>query len=58
MRLDLVRRIFTLSDYTTVHLKDHSTGREGGLAFVKAMIAPEGGSHWPMRGRGLPKPEP
>lgn len=37
-RLDAIRQVFEHSDYTTVHMKDHSTGPEGGLNFVKAIL--------------------
>lgn len=38
VRLECVRAIVTHSSYTTVHLKDHSTGPEGGLRFVKGVL--------------------
>jgi hypothetical protein len=37
-RLDSIRQVFAHSNYTTVHLKDHSTGPEGGINFVKAIL--------------------
>ena len=38
-RLDIVREIFTLSQTTTVHLKDAASGPQGFLQFVKAILA-------------------
>lgn len=38
LRMDLIRRVFELSDFTTVHLKDFSHGPEGALAFVDAIL--------------------
>jgi len=37
-RLDIVREIFTLSDTTTVHMKDRATGPQGFLPFVRSVI--------------------
>jgi hypothetical protein len=37
-RLDLIEQVFTVSDFTTVHLKDFSAGPEGALAFVEAIL--------------------
>ena len=37
-RLDIVREVFELSDRTTVHLKDRTTGPEGFLPFVRAVL--------------------
>jgi hypothetical protein len=37
-RLQIVREIFQLSGKTTVHLKDHSSGPEGFLPFVGAVL--------------------
>lgn len=38
LRMDLIRRVFDLSDFTTVHLKDFSNGPEGALGFVEAIL--------------------
>ncbi len=38
-RLQAVRVVFSESDHTTVHMKDHSTGPEGGLNFVRAILS-------------------
>ena len=38
MRLEAIRVIFSRSDYTTVHMKDHSTGPEGGVQFVESIL--------------------
>jgi hypothetical protein len=37
-RLEAIRAVFLHSNYTTVHMKDHSTGPEGGLAFVRSIL--------------------
>lgn len=37
-RLEIIRTILTISDTTTIHMKDHSTGPEGALAFVRAIL--------------------
>lgn len=46
IRLDIVRETFHLSQDTSVHMKDASSGRQGFLSFVKAIL--EG-----LRGAGL-----
>lgn len=38
LRMQLIRRVFELSDFTTVHLKDFSQGPEGALAFVDVIL--------------------
>ena len=38
IRLKIIRSIFTISSFTTVHLKDHSTGPEGALNFVRGIL--------------------
>ncbi|OYO16672.1 hypothetical protein CGZ93_18100 [Enemella dayhoffiae] len=38
IRLAATRAVFARNVYTTVHLKDHSTGPEGGLDFVRAIL--------------------
>ncbi len=38
LRMELIRRVFELTDSTTVHLKDFSHGPEGALAFVEAIL--------------------
>lgn len=38
LRMALIRRVFELSDFTTVHLKDFTQGPEGALAFVEAIL--------------------
>jgi hypothetical protein len=38
LRMDLIRRVFELSDFTTVHLKDFTHGPEGALPFVDAIL--------------------
>jgi hypothetical protein len=38
-RLEVIRAVLTSSDYTTLHLKDRSTGPEGGLSFVLAILS-------------------
>lgn len=37
-RLDVVREVFQSSDLATVHLKDHLSGPEGFLPFVRAVL--------------------
>lgn len=37
-RLQIVKEVFLLSGKTTVHLKDASTGPQGFLPFVKAVL--------------------
>lgn len=37
-RLKAIRAVLTHSDYTTVHIKDRSTGPEGGLNFVRGIL--------------------
>lgn len=37
-RLEVVRTVITGSDTTTVHLKDQSTGPEGALRWVRAVL--------------------
>lgn len=37
-RLEIVRRVFELSQITTVHMKDASSGKEGFLPFVRAVL--------------------
>ena len=37
-RLDIVRAVFRASDRTTVHLKDHASGKEAFLPFVRAVL--------------------
>jgi NAD(P)H-flavin reductase len=37
-RLAIVRETFTLSDTTTVHMKDRASGPEGFLPFVRAVL--------------------
>jgi hypothetical protein len=37
-RLQIVRRIFELSDKTTVHLKDVASGPQGYLSFVRHVL--------------------
>ena len=38
-RLEIVREIFTLSETTTVHLKDGGSGPQGFLPFVKGVLS-------------------
>lgn len=38
LRLEIVREIFQLSGTTSVHLKDASSGPQGFLPFVKAVL--------------------
>ena len=38
LRMKMIRRVFELSDFTTVHLKDFSQGPEGALQFVEAIL--------------------
>ena len=37
-RLEIVRRVFELSDSTTVHMKDRSSGKGGMMAFVNGVL--------------------
>ena len=37
-RLQIVREIFQLSDTTTVHMKDHASGPQGFLPFVRSVL--------------------
>jgi hypothetical protein len=37
-RLEMVREVFQSSDRATVHLKDHRSGPEGFLPFVRAVL--------------------
>ncbi len=37
-RLEIVRLIFTLSNTTSVHMKDWATGPEGFLPFINAVL--------------------
>lgn len=37
-RLEMVREIFRASDRTTVHLKDHASGREAFLPFAVSVL--------------------
>jgi hypothetical protein len=37
-RLEIVREIFRVSDRTTVHMKDHASGKEAFLPFVRAVL--------------------
>ena len=37
-RLEIVRHIFSVSDTTTVHMKDRDSGREGMIPFVKGIL--------------------
>jgi hypothetical protein len=37
-RLQIVREVFQLSEDTTVHMKDATTGPQGFLPFVKAIL--------------------
>ena len=37
-RLDIVREIFRSSDRTTVHMKDHASGKEAFLPFVRSVL--------------------
>jgi hypothetical protein len=37
-RLQIVREIFQLSETTTVHMKDHATGSQGFLPFVRSVL--------------------
>ena len=54
LRMQMIRRVFELSDFTTVHLKDFSTGPEGALAFVETILA---GLETLARSDGAPSPE-
>lgn len=38
-RLDIVNAVFTLSDDTTVHMKDHASGPDGFLPFARSIAA-------------------
>jgi hypothetical protein len=38
IRLQMVREIFQSSDTTTVHMKDHASGSQGFLPFVRSML--------------------
>ena len=38
VRLDIVREIFQLSDSTTVHMKDITSGPHGFFPFVRAVV--------------------
>jgi NAD(P)H-flavin reductase len=38
-RLEIVREVFRLSDSATVHMKDASSGPQGFLPFVRAVLA-------------------
>jgi len=37
-RLQMVREIFQSSDTTTVHMKDHASGSQGFLPFVRSVL--------------------
>ena len=37
-RLEMVREIFQSSDTTSVHLKDHASGSQGFLPFVRSVL--------------------
>lgn len=37
-RLEMVRVIFQASDTTTVHMKDHASGLQGFLPFVRSVL--------------------
>ena len=37
-RLEMVRAIFQASDTTTVHMKDHASGLQGFLPFVRSVL--------------------
>lgn len=37
-RLQIVRHVFSVSNSTTVHMKDRNSGREGMLPFVKGLL--------------------
>lgn len=37
-RLQLVRRVFELSESTTVHMKDRTSGKDGMMPFVKHVL--------------------
>jgi hypothetical protein len=37
-RLEMVREIFQSSDTTTVHMKDHASGSQGFLPFVRSVL--------------------
>jgi hypothetical protein len=39
VRLEIIRTIFTMSDSTTVHMKDVASGPEGFLPFVRALLS-------------------
>jgi hypothetical protein len=38
IRLEVVREVFQSSDRATVHLKDHLSGPEGFLPFVRSVL--------------------
>ena len=38
VRLDVIRHVFTARDATTVHMKDRSSGRDGMMPFVNAVL--------------------
>lgn len=38
-RLDIVREVFASSERTTVHMKDHGSGPEGFLPFVRSVLS-------------------
>ena len=38
VRLEIIKLIFSLSETTTVHMKDHASGPEGLIPFVNAVL--------------------
>ena len=37
-RIEIVHEVFTLSDETTVHMKDRASGPDGFLPFVRSLV--------------------
>lgn len=38
-RLEIIKRVFELSDSTTVHMKDRSSGKDGMMPFVNLVLS-------------------